>query len=107
MTNAFVNAKFEQKRLELNKSKCHQIHIGTENKRCPELKSHEDIMVKSHEDKYVGDIISDDGKILSDNITLPFGYRTMRHCRFMRKFTKCEVTQNAAINADASVAGGN
>ena len=64
MTNAFVNAKFEQKRLELNMSKCHQIHVGSEDKRCPELKTHGDIIVKSNEDKYVGDILSEDGKIL-------------------------------------------
>ena len=63
VTNAFINAKFEQKRLELNKSKCHQIHIGKNNQRCPELKAHDEIMVKAKEDKYVGDILSNDGKI--------------------------------------------
>ena len=63
VTNAFVNAKFEQKRLELNKSKCHQIHIGKNNQRCPELKAHNDVMSKKQDDKYVGDIISEDGKI--------------------------------------------
>ena len=63
VTNAFINAKFEQKRLELNKSKCHQIHIGKTNKRCPELKTHDDVMMKSKDDKYVGDILSKDGKI--------------------------------------------
>ena len=63
VTNAFINAKIEQKRLELNKSKCHQIHIGKNDKMCPVLKAHNDIMPKVKEDKYVGDIISEDGKI--------------------------------------------
>ena len=63
MTNAVVNAKFEQKRLELNKSKCHQIHVGIHEKRCPELKAHDEIMIKAKEDKYIGDILSNDGKI--------------------------------------------
>ena len=61
--NVAINAKIEAKKLELNSKKCHQIHIGKTNKRCPELKTHDDVMMKSKDDKYVGDILSEDGKI--------------------------------------------
>ena len=32
--NAYINARFEQKRLELNENKCYQIHAVKQNKEC-------------------------------------------------------------------------
>ena len=40
-TNAFLNAQIELKNLNLNKAKCHQIHIGKVNQYCPDLKAHD------------------------------------------------------------------
>jgi len=60
--NSFINAQFEMKNLNLNKKKCHQIHIGKPNANCPTLKSHQDNIIKVNQDKYLGDVISSDGK---------------------------------------------
>ena len=62
MSNAYINAIFEQKRLRLNKKKCFQIHSVKDNSSCPELKGHDKIMVKCNETKYIGDIITSCGK---------------------------------------------
>ena len=43
-------------------SKCHQIHIGKYEEKCPTLKAQEINAEKVEEDLYVGDIISNDGK---------------------------------------------
>ena len=64
-SNAFINAKFEQKKLQLNIKKCKQIHIkgnSKDTKNCPQLHAHDSLMIKIGEDKYFGDIISSDGK---------------------------------------------
>ena len=44
------------------KSKCVKLHIGKPNKFCPRLKVHETLMQQVTEVKYLGDIISHDGK---------------------------------------------
>ena len=65
--NSFINAQFELKNLHLNKDKCHQIHIGRPNKTCPKLKAHGDEIMKVCKDKYLGDVISQNGNN-DDNI---------------------------------------
>ena len=47
-----------RKNLNLNKDKCHQIHIGKQNENCPSLKAHNHLMKKVNQDKYLGDILS-------------------------------------------------
>ena len=45
--NAIINAFIEAKKLTLNKTKCHKIHIQKNSKRdeaCHKLKAHNDIM---------------------------------------------------------------
>ena len=37
--------------------------MGNNERRCPELKTHDEIMIRANEDKYIGDILSNDGKI--------------------------------------------
>ena len=60
--NAYIKAKIESKKLYLNPKKCHKMHIGKEDKSCPDLKAHEENMEGTTEEKYIGDIISKDGK---------------------------------------------
>jgi hypothetical protein len=58
--NASVNAFMEQKRLQLNVSKCGKIHIGNKSSRkiCPDHKVHTEIMKCSEQEKYLGYIDS-------------------------------------------------
>ena len=60
--NAFVNARIEQDKLSFNMTKCHHMHSGKTSRLCPGLKAHDSIMDTVLEEKYVGDIISADGK---------------------------------------------
>ena len=69
VTNSYINTKVEMKNLRFGidmksgkASKCHQIHIGKYEDKCPTLKAHEINVEKVEEDLYVGDIISNDGK---------------------------------------------
>ena len=44
------------------KTKCHKIHVGKSDETCPELMVHGTIMKPVNSEKYLGDIISGDGK---------------------------------------------
>ena len=64
-SNAITNKFIESKRLELGSKKCNWIHISkniNDNQNCPELKVHDKVMNNSKEEKYIGDIITGDGK---------------------------------------------
>ena len=63
VANAKVNSFMETKKLELNDKKCHKMHIGKNNKNCLSLNVHESKMESSSQEKYLGDILTDDGKI--------------------------------------------
>ena len=60
--NAYTTSKFEMFKLELNAAKCKQIHVGKNENCCPNLKTHSNIMIKDNEEKYLGDVISSDGR---------------------------------------------
>ena len=60
--NGYVNAKIEQNKLLFNGPKCHHMHAGKASGTCPTLKAHTTHMDIVTEEKYVGDIISSDGK---------------------------------------------
>ena len=83
--NAFFNQKTNMKKLQFGPDKCHQLHIGKKQVTCPDLfidewklqkkdelktglKNLEDVLSELYkievatEDKYLGDIISVDGK---------------------------------------------
>ena len=62
MDNAYIVAKFEQLKLELNQDKCHKMHVGRSNVHCPTLKAHNKDMNIVLDDKYLGDIVSSDAK---------------------------------------------
>ena len=60
--NAYLNARIELNKLELNKNKCHRIHVGSKVQKCTKLEVHNGNMINSDDQKYLGDIISSDGK---------------------------------------------
>ena len=80
--NSFLNSKSRVKKLQLGIDKCHKLHIGKEKNTCPDKwivenfdetntsgrSGFEDVLVRDHlieevsEEKYLGDIISKDGK---------------------------------------------
>ena len=60
--NAYVNAKIEQDKLLFNGPKCHQMHVGKSSCSCFPLRAHSTHMDIVTEEKYIGDVISNDGK---------------------------------------------
>ena len=60
-TNAIITAFIESKKLQFGTAKCHSMHIGKECSTCPDLKVHTSDMEKSNSEKYLGDILSNDG----------------------------------------------
>ena len=60
--NAYINAKIEQDKQLFNCTKCHQMHVGKQSRLCPPLRAHTAEMDIVSEEKYVGDIVSNDGK---------------------------------------------
>ena len=60
--NAYVNAKIEQDKLLFNGPKCHQMHVGKSSCYCSPLRAHETQMDIVAEEKYIGDVVSSDGK---------------------------------------------
>ena len=51
------------KKLELNANKCHKMHLGGNDRNCPEVHVHDEAVKDVEQDKYLGDVISKDGKI--------------------------------------------
>ena len=66
--NTFINTQIELKKLKFHtpdkngKSKCNVIHVGNNTGICPQLKVHGTNMKVITHDKYLGDVISGDGK---------------------------------------------
>ena len=66
--NIFITTQIELKKLRFHvpdsegKTKCHKIHVGKESETCPELLVHGTVMQSVQSDKYLGDVISGDGK---------------------------------------------
>ena len=60
--NAYVNARIEQSKQLFNGSKCHSIHAGKQRRPCDTLIAHDTEMEVVEKEKYVGDIITGDGK---------------------------------------------
>ena len=63
LMNAAVQSKVNNKRLILGKDKCSKMHVGSDSVNCPDLKVHSSEMLTSSKEKYLGDIITNDGKI--------------------------------------------
>ena len=66
--NSFINTQIELKKLRFHtadakgNSKCHKLHIGRQKRDCPALKVHGTKMQEVKDDRYLGDILSYDGK---------------------------------------------
>ena len=66
--NTYINTQIELKKLRFHtadargKSKCHKLHIGKEKRECPVLKVHGTQIQEVKDDRYLGDILSCDGK---------------------------------------------
>jgi hypothetical protein len=60
--NSLVNSFMFSKKLVLNKSKCAKIHVGRKSVICPKLLIHKDIMKDSEHEKYLGELIHQNGK---------------------------------------------
>ena len=62
--NSIIESKISTKRLEMEHNKCFQIHVGTKSSEmCPELSVHNKAMKNSSSETYLGDILTNDGKI--------------------------------------------
>ena len=59
--NAIVNSKIESKKLEFNWKKCTKMHIGPGKQHCHILKVHEEEMLSTDTQTYLGDTISSTG----------------------------------------------
>ena len=59
--NSIINAKIETKKLEFNTKKCFNMHVGPNKSKCSILKIHREEMMKTSEQKYLGDIVSSFG----------------------------------------------
>ena len=59
--NSVINFKVESKKLEFNWKKCVNMHIGPKKNNCKKLRIHEDQMLSSEKQVYLGDTISSTG----------------------------------------------
>ena len=59
--NIVINSSMETKKVTLNKTKCHNLHIGKK-KQCPDLKVHGEKINKADQIKYIGGEINKTGK---------------------------------------------
>ena len=65
--NAFIQSKVAHKNLQLGPDKCFKMHVGQQSACCPTLMIDNKKMLSSSKEKYLGDILTTDGKI-NDNI---------------------------------------
>ena len=61
--NAIIQNKINTKQLKFGTNKCFQLHIGGNQESCSTLKVQGDVMNKVDKEKYLGDILTNDGKI--------------------------------------------
>ena len=55
--NTMVNTFMDLEKLTLSQSKCHNIHIGKQNSKCPALKVNGKEVENSEQDIYLGDVV--------------------------------------------------
>ena len=74
--NSLVNSFMYSKKLKLNKLKCSKIHVGRKSHVCPQLLVQKNNMKQSEQEKYLGDIIHQNGKqhaTIIDRISKGYG----------------------------------
>ena len=63
MSNATTNSFVESKRLKFSENKCSRIHVGNSKiDKCKEIKVHDKVIQDSKREKYLGDIITNNGR---------------------------------------------
>ena len=60
--NSLVNSFISSKKLQLNETKRAKIHGGKKCENCPTLLVHNEVMKDSEQEKYLGEIIHENGK---------------------------------------------
>ena len=60
--NSVVNSFMFSKKLRLNKLKCAKVHVGRKSDMCPQLLAQNNKMKHSEQEKYLGDIIHQNGR---------------------------------------------
>ena len=86
-----VNTFIESKNLKLSKAKCHKMHLGKEKITCPVLKVHGENMEMSTEEKYLGDILMNNGKMqktIDDRRSKGFGMVIIINCLFYKHMVR-------------------
>ena len=74
--NSLVNSFMSSKKLRLNKLKCAKIHVGRKSDMCPQLMVQNHNMKTSEQEKYLGDMIHQNGKqhaTIVDRISKGYG----------------------------------
>ena len=74
--NSLVNSFMFSKKLRLNKLKCSKIHVGRKSNMCPQLLVQNNVMRQSEQEKYLGDMIHQNGKqhaTIVDRISKGYG----------------------------------
>ena len=59
--NGAINTFIELEKLTLSKKKCHNVHVGKNEKDCPDFKVHGEAMTNSKQETYLGDKIDKSG----------------------------------------------
>ena len=59
--NTVVNSFMDLEKLTLSEAKCHKLHIGKQERNCPDLQVHGHPMHEATSEKYLGDIINKSG----------------------------------------------
>ena len=62
MSNAIINSFVDSKRQEFGVKKCHKMHIGGKSSICTELNIKGTPIENTTSEKYLGDVISSNGK---------------------------------------------
>ena len=62
ISNSTINRFMELNKLTLSSTKCHRMHLRKQSIKCPELQMHESKMETNKQERYLGDIITCDGK---------------------------------------------
>ena len=60
--NAYINARIEQSKQLFNGTKCHALHVGKQLRPCSALNAHDKEMDIVAKEKYVGDMVTNNGK---------------------------------------------
>ena len=61
--NNAINTFIEVEKLTLSKKYSNNIHLGMQDKECPNLKVHNEEMEQSNQEKYLGDLVDKSGKV--------------------------------------------